>query len=114
MAFWTRRADFDRQGLRNLIDHVDLADRSKNVLTRKIWKTTLTRSSERWQTCLTINVEIVMIKLNFYFVIVSLHQVMFIQIFLSKHKISYHELMPQIADDASLIFFQKCPSLEGC
>ena len=40
-----RGVDFDRQGVRDLIDHVDLTDMSKNVLTQKIWKTTLTRSS---------------------------------------------------------------------
>ena len=112
IGLFDKGVDCDRQGLRNLIDHVDLTDRSKNVLTRKTWKTTLTQSSERCQTCLTINFEIVMIKLNFYFVIVSLHQVMFIQIFL-KHKISCHEPMPQIADDASLIFLKKMPQFRG-
>ena len=68
----------------------------------------LTQNSE---TCLTIDVEIVMIKLDFDFVICftpssDVHSNLFI---LSKHKISYHESMPQIADDASLIFLQNAP-----
>ena len=122
--------DCDRQGLGNLIDQVDMTDMSNYVngligvpRVSKGWygrtcqlegygRLCWPKVSERWQPCFTIDVEIVMIKLDFDFVIVLLRQVMFIQIYNKTQDFLSWTHAPDCWW-CLIDFPSKCPSLEG-